>query len=669
MSKPACAPPRPSSSLPLEQPDWVFAANSLKGSDWATQFHLVTSRVSDGERRVHLTNRLSSGVLNFVGNAVRGHCSSSPKDRSAFPNEMSELRITEVATTKKDDCETPPRVRFEFTSQATRGKFLHVQRDGVLSTASASACNANDAPCDFDIVVEMQQQQQQQQARDAGDARSSGYWVGLRSVLTGRLVRLHHSAMPELPSWDGIQGSSAHKPKPRAASQPTSGGKCQCPIRGGGRPPAGWSYNCSLWAPLIKQYLSPWREGNVTATVLDMAFWKPIYGVARAHAVPGAHVSSRGGKLLVRENVEYRMPLFKDMMRTVHRHVALPDVEFVASLWDHPKASRQTPLPIFVHYADASHSDVPIPAPWSWDDKKHDFPQPWTKITRAQCSTPWAKRVAKLYFRGGCNGPTRGWRGPLWQFYPRKRANRLSYAHPSLIDAGTYDHCDSPKLSKLEWGWDQNMESEMGARGRKKPIEKFSANCKYKYLLHVDGNLASSRLASEMYIGSTVFKQDSFSNECAATPSTYLRSNPRHTRSAWPSPFCSHVRAHRSAATQRVKCPVRTHAHTHTHARARARRPAGTFTRCSSHMSTTFRLRPIYTTCPKSSNGRASIHARQKLLREPASASHKSTCTCTPYRAIGGSCLPLLLNCRALCRAPTRRSAFIRFDLCASSER
>ena len=32
-------------------------------------------------------------------------------------------------------------------------------------------------------------------------------------------------------------------------------------------------------------------------------------------------------------------------------------------------------------------------------------------------------------------------------------------------------------------------------------------------MLHIDGNVASSRLASEFHVGSTVFKQDSFSSE------------------------------------------------------------------------------------------------------------------------------------------------------------
>ena len=53
----------------------------------------------------------------------------------------------------------------------------------------------------------------------------------------------------------------------------------------------------------------------------------------------------------------------------------------------------------------------------------------------------------------------------------------------------------------------------MWQQGPKKKVEPFSNNCKYRYLLHIDGNVASSRLASELHIGSTIFKQHSFSSE------------------------------------------------------------------------------------------------------------------------------------------------------------
>ena len=73
--------------------------------------------------------------------------------------------------------------------------------------------------------------------------------------------------------------------------------------------------------------------------------------------------------LYYQTNSDYRMELITDMLRTVARLVSLPDVEFVAHLWDHPKVGWQQPLPVFAHYADDAHRDVPMPAPWSWDHK------------------------------------------------------------------------------------------------------------------------------------------------------------------------------------------------------------------------------------------------------------------------------------------------------------
>ena len=52
-----------------------------------------------------------------------------------------------------------------------------------------------------------------------------------------------------------------------------------------------------------------------------------------------------------------------------------------------------------------------------------------------------------------------------------------------------------------------------GTEAPKKRIEPFGKNCEHRYILHIDGNVASSRLASELFVGSTIFKQESFSSE------------------------------------------------------------------------------------------------------------------------------------------------------------
>ena len=242
--------------------------------------------------------------------------------------------------------------------------------------------------------------------------------------------------------------------RPRSAVEMAAQGQ-RCPLKGDpmSDAPSGWRYDPTLWAPLIDTYLAPWAAGNLSATgachrsairvpsechqsairvpsechqsairvpsdpegpsrrtVLDMAYWPQMYGTTRAHALPGVHAAVKDGYLFVRSQNDYRLELFLDMMKTVSGLVRLPNAEFVACLYDHAKVDRQTPLPVFVHYSDVAHRDVPIPAPWSWDETQHAFPQPWVKV-RAGCATPWSQRDSVLYFRGGCNGPTRGWRG------------------------------------------------------------------------------------------------------------------------------------------------------------------------------------------------------------------------------------------------------------------
>ena len=515
---PPCTPPRRSKELPSSVPDWVFAADGSDASKPAAHFrfaHAPAQWNQDGSLG-HLQSRLSGGYVNLrPGQQVRGHGNMPPHNTPATSCQSTELKrsLTPARLEKAGDggkCTVHAVAHFSFTTGMDGGGLqLGVGPKGRLIAMKRCFGRA----CEFELVPV-----------DASAAPDdSGEWFVLRSARTGRLVRLSHSQLTKEPSEYGM-GDDRATPKRASTYRSTdawgAGGdidvggnspQCTCPVSSGGAP-RGWVHNCSLWAPIIAHNLAPWESGNLSATILDFAFYKPGYGEERAHAVPGMHASVRGGRVHYKQNNEYRMELITDMLRTVARLVRLPDVEFVAHLWDHPKVTYYRPLPVFAHYADDVHNDVPMPAPWSWDRKTHNFPQPYTQL-RGGCKTPWGSRTPMLYFRGGCNGPTRGWHGPIWRNYPRKKANILSKQYPNEINAGVFDHCDSPKLNKYEWGWDAQMEKEMWKEGPKKKIEPFSANCNYRYLLHIDGNVASSRLASEMHLGSTIFKQDSFSRE------------------------------------------------------------------------------------------------------------------------------------------------------------
>ena len=113
----------------------------------------------------------------------------------------------------------------------------------------------------------------------------------------------------------------------------------------------------TLWEPIVQSFLGPWSDGNLSATVLDMAYWKEMYGWSRGRSLPGVHVSIAKGVLRARVQVDYRMELFKDMLRSVRQMVDLPNVEFVAHLWDHPKVKKlrtqQTP------YDPNNHASIP----------------------------------------------------------------------------------------------------------------------------------------------------------------------------------------------------------------------------------------------------------------------------------------------------------------------
>ena len=380
---PAAAPPCPAPTAsprsrlpPGAAADWMFVADQdMRAlSEAAVQFRFAPAAAwVDGEGAVgHLVSRLSGGCVNLrPGEKVRGHGNSVPHETAAAPSASTELRrsleapATAVSTDGSGRECTPPTVaRFVFTGGGRPGGgtwHLAVGAAGKLKVVR----QCRGAQCDFEQIEASEPAGTEAAAAAgevAGDAAATAgraaaepaRWFALRSVRTGQLLRLSHAALTQPPSWDGLHVRARRKRQPprwdpeSAGDGGAGGGGCRCPIAGG---PRGWQHNCSEWAPLIAKYLSAWSRGNVSApaptpsgaadrllssshhrpplgqlsaTVLDLAFWKTLYGHDRAHAVPGLHVSVKGGKLLAKTNSDYRLELISDMLVTVSRLVALP---------------------------------------------------------------------------------------------------------------------------------------------------------------------------------------------------------------------------------------------------------------------------------------------------------------------------------------------------------
>ena len=221
----------------------------------------------------HLISRLSGGCINLrPGDQVRGHSNMPPHETAAQPSASTEMRrsLTPARVSAEGaGCTSPPVARFEFTSgggQAGGQAASEAGDDRVFLAVSPSgelhaSRQCEDAMCDFELLELPPAAADEHEA--AAEGASLARWFALRSVWSGRLLRLSHAALTQPASWEGIRTRARRKRGGgrRPAGGWAGGAKCHCPVSGG---PPGWAHNCTEWAPLIRKYLAAWSMGNVS---------------------------------------------------------------------------------------------------------------------------------------------------------------------------------------------------------------------------------------------------------------------------------------------------------------------------------------------------------------------------------------------------------------------
>jgi len=146
--------------------------------------------------------------------------------------------------------------------------------------------------------------------------------------------------------------------------------------------------------------------------------------------------------------------------------------------------------PILAIGSSIYHADIPIPYPQDWE-------------LASPIDYPWEDRSSIAVFRGASTGC-----GTTYN--PRILAVRLSMKWKSenknLLDAGiTKENCRLRVNNKKEIEW-------MTLKKWKIPISPFMTReeqSKFKYILHIDGNIAAFRLAEDLQSGSLVLKVNS----------------------------------------------------------------------------------------------------------------------------------------------------------------
>ena len=496
--------------------DWVPSTDGHRlepSTRWKWSGAPTSSKVA------HLYNEASRGHLNSrPGGFVRGHGNAdrTPR-RAAEAGKSTELRRE---TVDYDRFRTPPAPCVPSTTIAMRftaagGGYVHVTDDGSVS-ATMTECS-DDPACLFAVEA------------------APGGWFSLRSRLTGGLLRMVGDDHPPFDGWDGVG-------KPRARTKPTAklerqrraaegalSGTARCPLRPGGvAPPAGWSYNASAYAPLVRRSLAPWYDGGLSATAIDLAYFREMYPYENRYERPSLHASlrrdglryrwqpnaPRPGEAAVRGGAHGEVPTgsadeaLLGMLAQAGELVVLPKLELVAHTQPLPKVPAQNPEPVLAPATDRAHNDIPVPSPWLWKAARGGG----GGGSGAGCTAPYEARRAQLLLQAECSGAADGYRGPLWRHYPPHRAALLA-ARPPLrgkLVVRLARPCVGPAVARLplEASWDARASAELRAEaGVGAGAEDAVDPCAYRWELLLEGGGPPRGLMAALGRGSTVFLQ------------------------------------------------------------------------------------------------------------------------------------------------------------------
>jgi hypothetical protein len=194
----------------------------------------------------------------------------------------------------------------------------------------------------------------------------------------------------------------------------------------------------------------------------------------------------------------------------VPAEVEVPDMEFGANLGDYPVRGA----PILTWWSCNGYGNARMPSGVHWqEDPAVPFDDPTVRGDRRFDATslerPWAERENRVVWRGSATGmydrTFRGWRvkvllgRPLGRGIARLDLAHIGEVHPSIIDAKLVDW---PQLSGL-------LRRRLQARYGRHPRVPRTWYLRHRYVINIDGNVATSSFLTFLGSGSAVLKQES----------------------------------------------------------------------------------------------------------------------------------------------------------------
>lgn len=250
----------------------------------------------------------------------------------------------------------------------------------------------------------------------------------------------------------------------------------------------------------IEEDLSGFQGVRVTRNMLDQTM-EEVYQLPTGQGAQFVRYKIQNNKIYFEtpsENpTDVRIVDFVKFIELLASYVDLPDVEFIASLWDsydRPIFLEKTYCPIFTMCRlKTNRKGVLFPEVRFFEGRKRIFED----IEKTSLAVSWRKKQGKAFWRGG----TTGGYYPLyeWDFKPRPRLVLFSKDHPELIDAYfTYPYwIDNAVKMIFE---DYHFFTSWAGQ---------SDWLAYKYLIAVDGNTFPSSFWWELLSNCTVIKGDS----------------------------------------------------------------------------------------------------------------------------------------------------------------